>query len=153
MSIQNILDRNGREVVTISADDTVRSAVDRMRRHGIGALVVKSGDSITGVLSERDIVHAISRHGERALSMMAVDVAPHTIITIDPADTLKRAMTLMTDHHARHLLVIVEGKLVGIVSIGDVVKHRLEDLETESNVMRDAYIAASWTRSHREVRW
>jgi CBS domain-containing protein len=64
------------------------------------------------------------------------------MITVAPDDTLKRAMSLMTNHRLRHLLVIANGKLVGIVSIGDVVKYRLEDLETESNVLRDAYIAA-----------
>ncbi len=74
--------------------------------------------------------------------MTVQDVAPHAMITIAPSDTLKRAMSLMTDHRVRHLPVFAEGKLVGIVSIGDVVKHRLEELETESNVLRDAYIAA-----------
>jgi CBS domain-containing protein len=142
MSIQNILDRNRTEVITVRANETVRSAADRMRLHRIAALVVKTGDAITGLISERDIIHAISRHGERALSMTVLDIAPRTIIPVDPADTLKRAMSLMTHHRVRHLLVISGGELVGIVSIGDVVKHRLEDLETESNILRDAYIAA-----------
>ena len=108
----------------------------------IAALVVKSGDAIAGLISERDIVHAVSRHGERALSMAVLEVVAHDTITVAPDDTLKRAMSLMTHHRVRHLPVIANGKLVGIVSIGDVVKHRLEDLETESNVLRDAYIAA-----------
>ena len=142
MSIQNILDRKGVEVITIRATETVRSAADRMRERSIAALVMKSGDAVTGLISERDIVQAVSRHGERALSMAVLDVATHATITVAPGDTLKRAMSLMTNHRLRHLLVIANGKLVGIVSIGDVVKHRLEDLETESNVLRDAYIAA-----------
>jgi signal-transduction protein with cAMP-binding, CBS, and nucleotidyltransferase domain len=95
-----------------------------------------------GLISERDIVHAISEHGDRALSMPVREVAPRTIITVEPADTLKRAMSLMTHHRVRHLLVTAEGKFVGIISIGDAVKYRLEDLETESNVLRDAYISA-----------
>ena len=70
------------------------------------------------------------------------EVAPRAIITVTPTDTVKRAMSLMTHHRVRHLVVTVEGMPVGIVSIGDVVKHRLEDLETESNVLRDAYISA-----------
>jgi CBS domain-containing protein len=142
MSIQNILDRKGAEVITIRATETVRSAADRMRGQSIAALVVKSGDAVTGLISERDIVQAISQHGERALSMTVLDVVTHAMMTAAPGDTLKRAMSLMTNHRLRHLLVIANGKLVGIVSIGDVVKHRLEDLETESNVLRDAYIAA-----------
>jgi CBS domain-containing protein len=142
MRVQSILDRYGAGVITIRATETVRSAADRMRARSIAALVVKSGDAIAGLISERDIVHAVSRHGERALSMAVLDVAPHAVITVAPGDTLKRAMSLMTNHRVRHLPVIANGNLVGIVSIGDVVKHRLEDLETETNVLRDAYIAA-----------
>ena len=142
MSIQAILDRKGPEVITIHATATLRSAADRMRERSIAALVVKSGDAIAGLILERDIVHAVSRHGERALSMAVLEVVADDAITVAPDDTLKRAMSLMTHHRVRHLPVIANGKLLGIVSIGDVVKHRLEDLETESNVLRDAYIAA-----------
>jgi CBS domain-containing protein len=142
MSIQNILDRNRAEVITIRETEMLKSAADRMREQGIGMLVVKSGDIIIGLISERDIVHAISRHGVAALSMVVSDFVSHATITVAPNDTLKRAMSLMTNHHVRHLPVIANGKLVGIVSIGDVVKHRMEDLETESIVLRDAYIAA-----------
>jgi CBS domain-containing protein len=142
MSIQSILNRNGGAVITIRATETVKSAADRMRARGIAALVMTSSDTIVGLVSERDIVRAISVHGEQALSMTVREVAPHAMITIAPSDTLKRAMSLMTDHRVRHLPVLADGKLVGIVSIGDVVRHRLEELETESNVLRDAYIAA-----------
>jgi CBS domain-containing protein len=140
--IQNILDRKGAEVFTIRATDTVQSAADRMREHGVAALVVKIGDAIKGLVSESDIVQAVSRHGEGALSLAVSHVATHPIVKIAPNDSLKRAMSLMTNNRVRHLPVIDDGKLVGIVSIGDVVKHRLEDLETETNVLRDAYIAA-----------
>ncbi len=139
MGIQSILDRKGAAVITIRATETIKSAADRMRARSIAALVVTSGDAIAGLISERDIVHAVSAHGE---AMEVRDVAPQTMVTVAPGDTLKRAMSLMTGHRVRHLLVFADSKLVGIVSIGDVVKHRLEDLETESNVLRDAYIAA-----------
>jgi CBS domain-containing protein len=142
MSIQILLDRKGGEVFTTDPTTTVRTAAQLMRAHGVAALVVKSADVISGLMSERDIVHAISQHGERALSMAVLDVMTRNAVTVTPSDTVKRAMTLMTNHRLRHLTVIAEGKLVGIVSIGDVVKYRLEDLETESSVMRDAYIAA-----------
>jgi CBS domain-containing protein len=142
MSIQNILDRKGAEVFTIDPTATVRTAAYLMRARGIAGLVVKSGDLVGGLISERDIVHAISQHGERALSMAVLDVMTRSAITITPGDTLRRAMSLMTNHRVRHLIVMANGHLVGIVSIGDVVKNRLEDLETESNVLRDAYIAA-----------
>ena len=142
MSIQSILDRNRAEVVTIRPTDTVKDAADRMRAYNIAALVVKSGAAFTGLISDREIVHAVSRNGERALHMAVHEIGPHPTITITPDDALKRAMSLMTHHRVRHLPVIADGKLVGMVSIGDVVKHRLEDLETESNVLRDAYMAA-----------
>ena len=142
MSIQNILDRNRAEVITIRPTDTVKNAADRMRAHNIAALVVKSGAAITGLISDREIVDAVSRHGDRALYMAVLEIVTHPTITAAPDDTLKRAMSLMTHHRVRHLPVIANGKLVGIVSIGDVVKHRLEDLETESNILRDAYMAA-----------
>jgi CBS domain-containing protein len=142
MSIQNILDRNRTEVVTIRPTDTVKDAADRMRAHSIAALVVKSGAAITGLISDREVVHAVSRCGERALRMAVLEIVTHPKITIAPEDTLKRVMSLMTHHRVRHLPVIADGNLVGIVSIGDVVKQRLEDLETESNVLRDAYMAA-----------
>ena len=142
MSIQNILDRNRAEVITIRPTDTVKNAADRMRAHNIAALVVKSGAAITGLISDREIVHAVSRHGDRALYMAVLEIVTHPAITVAPDDTLKRAMSLMTHHRVRHLPVIANEKLVGIVSIGDVVKHRLADLETESNILRDAYMAA-----------
>jgi len=139
--IQNILDRKGAEVVTIRATDTVKSAAERMREHSIASLVVKTGDTIEGLISERDIVHAIAQHGEGALSLAVSHVVTHSIVKGAPDDALKRVMSLMTNHRVRHLPVIDDGKLVGIVSMGDVVKHRLEDLETETNVLRNAYLA------------
>ena len=142
MSVQSILDRNGAEVVTSSPTDTVKDAADRMRAHNIAALAVQSGASITGIISDREIVHAVSRHGERALRMAVLEIVIDHVISIAPDDTVKRAVSLMTHHRVRYLPVIANGNLVGIVSMGDVVKHRLEDLETESNVLRDAYMAA-----------
>ena len=102
----------------------------------------KGPDVIIGLISERDIVHAISQHGERALAMVVSEVMTLNTVTVTPNDPLRRAMSLMTNHRLRHLTVIDKGKLVGIVSIGDVVEYRLDELETESNILRDAYIAA-----------
>jgi CBS domain-containing protein len=141
MSIRSILDRNRSEVVAIRATETVKCAADRMRQHNIAVLVVKSSDQFIGLVSEREIVSAIARHGERALSMAVRNVVTRATITAAADDTLKRAMSLMTNHRIRHLPVIANGNLIGIVSISDVVKHRLEDLETESDVLRDAYLA------------
>jgi CBS domain-containing protein len=141
MTIQSLLGPNSAEVFTIRATETVKSAAEKMRQHGITALVVKSDDAIKGLISDRDIVYAVSRRGESAISLAVLDVMSHAIVTIAPGDSLKRAMGLMIRHRVRDLPVMADGKLVGIVSMGDVAKYRLEDLETESNVLRDAYIA------------
>jgi len=146
MSIQDILDRNRAEIITIHPTETVRRAAERMRARNIAALVVKTGDEFIGLISEREIVHAIAQQGEGALSLTVQAVMSRANITIAPDDSVKHAMTLMTNYRVRHLPVFAGGKLVGIVSIGDVVKYRLQDLEAESNVLRDAYIARPMRR-------
>jgi len=142
MSIQGILDRKGAGVVTIRASASVKYAADEMRSRGISALVVKTDGRIVGIVTDRDIVGAISRHGAAALSLPVTDVLAQGMITVRPSDTAKQAMNLMTRHRVRHLPVLAEGALAGIVSIGDVVRDRLDDLELESSVLRDLYIAA-----------
>jgi CBS domain-containing protein len=142
MTIQNILDRKGTKVFTIRPTATVRNAADQMRERGVAALVVESGGAIMGIVSERDIVNAMSRFGEHALSMSVKEILTLAIVTVTPGVSIKRAMSLMTRHRVRQLPVIAEGRLAGIVSVGDVVKQRLDDLEVESNVLRDVYIAA-----------
>jgi len=93
-------------------------------------------------VSEREIVHAIARYGETAISMPVSEIMRHGVITVSPTDTVSHVMSLMTRHRVRHMPVLRDGNLVGIISIGDVVKHRLEDLELETNVLRDVYNAA-----------
>jgi CBS domain-containing protein len=142
MSIKGILDRKGADVVTIGASSTVKSAADEMRARRISALVVQTNGRVLGLVTDRDIVDAISRHGAAALLLPVSDILAQGMITVRPADTAKQAMNLMTRHRVRHLPVLADGALAGIVSIGDVVKDRLDDLELESNVLRDLYIAA-----------
>jgi len=143
MSIQAILYQKGEAVETIAPDASVKDAAASLKDENIAALVVTKGDAILGIVSEREIVHALSRHGERVAAMKVADVLVRGFATLAPEDSLKRAMTLMTRHRTRHLPVLRGKKLVGIVSIGDVVKHRLEDLELESNVLHDAYSAVN----------
>jgi len=142
MTIQGILDRKGTDVVTIRASSTVEAAADEMRARSISALVVKAENLILGIVTDRDIVRAISRHGAVALSLRVSDVLAQGMITVTPTDGAKQAMNLMTRYRVRHLPVLVDGELAGIVSIGDVVKDWLDDLELESNVLRELYIAA-----------
>ena len=141
MSIETILRQKGTDVVTIEPEASVMRAADWLRVKNIGALVVTSGKVVLGIISEREIVHAFSRYGETVAAMPVKEIMRYGVITASPDESVSRAMHLMTRHRVRHMPVLRDGKLVGIISIGDVVKHRLEDLETETNVLRDAYIA------------
>jgi CBS domain-containing protein len=141
MTVESLLGSKSAEVFTIGATETVKSAAEQMRQHGISALVVKGDETIKGIVSDRDIVYAVSRRGEAAISLAVSDVMSHAVVTVAPSDSLKRAMGLMIRQRVRDLPVMSHGELVGVVSMADVAKYRLEDLETESNVLRDAYIA------------
>ena len=142
MIVESILSQKGTDVVTIAPEASIRTAADWLHAKNIGALVVISGDAILGLISEREIVHAFCQYGEGMASIPVKDVMKRRLITVGPDDSLNRVMNLMTRHRVRHMPVLRDGKLAGIISIGDVVKHRLEELELEVNVMRDAYIAA-----------
>ena len=142
MSVESILSKKGADVATIAPDASVKRAADWLLAKNIGALVVTSGNAIVGLISEREIVHAFSRHGEDATSMPVKEIMRHGVVTVSPAETAAHVMNLMTRHRVRHIPVLRDGKLAGIISIGDVVKCRLDDLELETKVLRDAYIAA-----------
>jgi CBS domain-containing protein len=142
MTIENILKRKGTNVATIAPEASIKRAADWLRAKNIGALVVTSEDAVLGLISEREIVHALSRYGETAGSMLVKDVMQYGVITVSPDESVIRAVYLMTQHRARHMPVLRGGKLAGIISIGDVVKHRLDDLELETQVLRDVYNAA-----------
>ena len=103
---------------------------------------VTNGKAVLGLISEREIVNAFSRFGETAVSMPVKEIMQYGATTVSPDESINRVMKLMTHHRVRHILVLRGGELAGIVSIGDVVKHRLEDLELETNVLRDVYNAA-----------
>jgi CBS domain-containing protein len=142
MSIEGILRQKGTEVTTIDPDASIKRAADWLRLKNIGALVVTSGQAVLGLISEREIVHALSHYGDAAASMPVKEIMRHRVITVSPDESVDRVMKLMTRHRVRHMPVLHDGKLAGIISIGDVVKHRLGDLELETNVLRDAYIVA-----------
>ena len=143
MTIESILKRKGTDVTTISPEASIKRAADWLRAKNIGALVVvTSENAVLGLLSEREIVHAFSRYGETAASKPVKEIMQYGVTTVSPDESVDRVMKLMTHHRVRHMPVLRGGKLAGIVSIGDVVKHRLEDLELETNVLRDVYSAA-----------
>jgi CBS domain-containing protein len=142
MTIETILRQKGTYVATIEPEASIRRAADWLRIKNIGALVVTSGNAVRGLISEREIVHALSSYGETTASMPVKEIMRQSVITVSPEESVNRVMKLMTLHRVRHMPVLRDGKLVGIISIGDVVKYRLDDLELETNVLRDAYIAA-----------
>jgi CBS domain-containing protein len=142
MSIESILRQKGTEVTTIAPEASIKRAADWLRAKNIGALVVTNENAVLGLISEREIVHAFSRHGETAGSMPVKAIMQYGVTTLSPDESVNRVMKLMTHHHVRHMPVLRGGKLAGIVSIGDVVKYRLEELELETNVLRDVYNAA-----------
>ena len=142
MKISAILDDKQPEVVTIDIFSTLKAAAELMSNRRIAALVVTENGVAVALLSERHIVEVFAHQGKFAEEMRVRQVIDRQLITVSPEDTIKRAMSLMTHTRIRHLPVMKESELIGIVSLGDVVKHRLEELELEANVLRDIYIAA-----------
>ena len=141
--IQNILKQKGGDVITVLPSETLKSAAAKMAEHHVAALFVLNGHGVDGLISERELIQAIAAHGERALVMPVSQVMQRNPPSTAPTDSLRHAMRLMTDHRVRHLAVVSGPEVIGVVSIGDVVKSRLEDLEAEANVLRDVYIAAA----------
>jgi CBS domain-containing protein len=142
MKVEDILKAKGRAVQTTWPDATVSTAIRRLMTMGIGALVVsREGERVDGVISERDIVRGLNKHGAKLLDMRVGDVMSQQVPICSSHDSIKHVMEQMTRTRHRHLPVVDDGKLCGLVSIGDVVKHRLEEMELETNVLREHYIA------------
>ena len=142
MSIQSILDHKGSKVVTIAPDTRVGAAALRLRLEHIGAIVITGQDNrIEGILSERDIVEGLTEHGGAVIDLPVSALMSHNVRTCRPDAEIRDVMRLMTMHRIRHVPVVENGTLRGIVSIGDVVKSRLEDMELETNVLRDYAVA------------
>ncbi len=141
MTVAAVLSEKGREVVTTSAAASIAGAIDTLAKHRIGALVVVDHDDrIVGILSERDVVRAIAAQGERVLSTPLSTVMTRAVVTCSESETINEVMTRMTRGRFRHLPVVDGDRLTGIISIGDVVKARIEQVERRGRGMR-AYIA------------
>jgi CBS domain-containing protein len=143
MIVGMILDAKGRDVVTIRKQATIGEAVAELTSHKIGALVVVEGnDRILGIISERDIVRTLARKGADVLSDSVESIMTRDVMTCSDRETINEVMTRMTRGRFRHLPVAKQGRLAGIISIGDVVKARIEEVEREAEEMR-AYIATA----------
>jgi CBS domain-containing protein len=142
MRIADILGEKGIEVHTALPWVTVADANRRLADADVGALVVCDADRrIRGIISERDVVRCLARRGPAVLEEPVEAVMTHDVHTCSPQETVARAMALMTRFRYRHLPVVDRGRLVGMISIGDLVKHRVREMEMETGVLRDRVIA------------
>jgi CBS domain-containing protein len=138
MRVATILSEKGATVATIDSTATLADAAAELRLRGVGALVVsRDGRTIEGIISERDIVRRLAERGELAMHEAVGVVMTVEVRTCDPADTSEDLMRVITEHRTRHLPVVVDGALSGIVSIGDIVKARLTELEQEARTLHD----------------
>ena len=137
MRIQSSLDAKGSRVEAVDTDVRVEDAARTIADLGIGSLVVREGAVITGILDERDIVYGLAKHGRAVSDLRVRDVMRYEPATCTPDQNAREVLTLMTARRARHVLVIGPLGPCGIVSIGDIVKHRLEETELEVSVLRD----------------
>jgi CBS domain-containing protein len=135
MLISDVLRTKGHEVVTIRPDQTVKDAVERLARHRIGALVVENRLKPIGIFSERDLVNQLAKSGVRAYDYEVRELMSAPIITGHPEDTIEQALDLMTRRRIRHLPILAGDELAGLVSIGDLIKYRLDQKELEANVL------------------
>ncbi len=143
MHVAAILKDKGRAVETVVGDVTLAEVVRRMTAKRIGAVVVTApGTAVVGIVSERDVVRMVAQHGAAALTRTAAEVMTRNVVTCRETDTVVELMSRMTQGRFRHLPVVEGGQLAGIISIGDVVKHRVAEVELEASAMRD-YITAA----------
>jgi CBS domain-containing protein len=137
MSIMRIIEGRQQDIIACSPQDSVRYATELLAERRIGALPVMNGSEVAGIFSERDLLYGVAREGEAALARAVGEVMTAPAITIEPSVEVMTALSLMTRRRIRHLPVVENGKLLGFVSIGDLVKHRIESIETEAQQMRD----------------
>jgi CBS domain-containing protein len=142
MTIQAILANKGREVATIGPDATLAEAIAKLGEKRIGALPVVEAGEVRGIVSERDVIYCLRDRGADVLHWPVSRVMSAPAITVEPATPVLSALATMTQRRIRHLPVLERGELAGIVSIGDLVKHRMERIEEEAEAMR-AYIQSA----------
>ena len=142
MTIAAILSSKGSDVATVGADERVKAAVARLGERRIGALPVLEDGRIVGIMSERDVIYCLRDHGPEVLDWPVARVMTSPAITADPPTPVLAALAVMTQRRIRHLPVVEGGELRGIVSIGDLVKYRMERIEAEAEAMR-SYIQSA----------
>ncbi len=144
MQVSAILNDKGSEVVTADPDTPIEEIVATLKAKGIGAVIVAvagAGGTPAGILSERDIVRAMPKHGAKLMALRASDLMTRNVVSCTSGHSVVEVMKIMTEGRFRHLPVIDDGKLVGVISIGDAVKRRLDELEEEAGALK-SYIAS-----------
>ncbi len=143
MKVIDVLKEKGARVMTVRPDDPVRELVRQLRAERVGAFVVsEDGRHIAGIVSERDVVGCLDQHGRNAPDVKVREIMSKRVITCAPSDSLTAIARKMTENRIRHLPVVEGGLLAGMVSIGDVVKLRLAEMELEASVLRDLAVAS-----------
>jgi CBS domain-containing protein len=142
MLVGQILAAKGSKVVTTRPDATVAEVAKLLRREKIGAVVVTEAGALCGIISERDVARGLADHGAELLEMKVGQLMTREVVTCTPEDTVDHLRETMTEGRFRHLPVLRDCEMVGIISIGDVVKSRLEEVELEANVLREAYLVS-----------
>ncbi len=142
MKVSNLIADKGSEIIMTTAGESVAETAKLLRTHKIGAVLVRdpSGGQvadIAGIISERDIINGVAEHGHQALDMNVGDLMTANVQVCSSEDTVHDVMTLMTEKRFRHVPVVDDGKLVGLISIGDVVKHRIAETEEEAQALRE----------------
>ncbi|MEP7241716.1 MAG: CBS domain-containing protein [Devosia sp.] len=141
MQVENILQSKGRTVVTVAARATIAEAVDLLNRNKIGAVVVTDGGHVAGIFSERDVVRNLGRDWDALARRPVSEVMTKAVVSVTRRASLDDLMERMTEHRIRHIPVVEGGDLVGIISIGDVVKRKIEETELEADALKQ-YIAS-----------
>ncbi len=129
--VSHLLEHKGSDVWSVSRDATVYEAIDQMAQKGVGALLVMEGEQLVGIVSERDYARKVILKGKRSHETLVREIMSHPVISIRPEITVGQTMAVMTEKRVRHLPVVVEKKVVGVISIGDVVRGIIEDQEFE----------------------
>ncbi len=143
MHISDILNAKGTEVIATGPAETVAATARLLNYQRIGAVLVRDAkDNVVGVISERDIIRGIAVNGARALDMEVRELMTREVVSCKPTDTISEVMRVMTTRRFRHLPVMEDGTLKGMISVGDVVKYRLDESELETRVLRDYVIAS-----------
>jgi CBS domain-containing protein len=143
MTVARILDEKGRDVFTTQPHRTLKEVIELLAERGVGAVVVSDASrNVLGILSERDVVRVLAKHGASALDHPVSRYMTPKVFTATRADTLDQVMQTMTAGRFRHVPVVEEGHLIGIISIGDLVKRRVNELDSERQALRE-YIATA----------